>query len=119
MSGANLKVLLEAVVTINCLLIYYIIRKKRKIRKRSMWSKTWLQRRLEGKGSLNLLNNELKNEDPNAYKNFLRLDDNQFMMLLGLIESDIKKESTKTFGFMSFKDFSIDSSACFLIFLFL
>ncbi|VEN56824.1 unnamed protein product [Callosobruchus maculatus] len=61
--------------------------------KRTMWSRKWLQRR-QGRGTLALLNTELRTEDPDAYKNFLRLDPSQFTILLSLVEDDIKKQDT-------------------------
>nr|CAI5825169.1 unnamed protein product [Callosobruchus analis] len=61
--------------------------------KRTLWTRKWLQRR-QGRGTLALLNSELRTEDPESYKNFLRLAPEQFAMLLSLVEKDIKKQDT-------------------------
>ncbi|CAH1981280.1 unnamed protein product [Acanthoscelides obtectus] len=84
--------LLTAAVTC-CVLIYQLTKNKLGSRKRSQWTKKWLQRK-KGRGTLALLNRELRVEDTNAYRNFLRLDDTQFDYLLALVEPHIKKEDT-------------------------
>ncbi|VEN36077.1 unnamed protein product [Callosobruchus maculatus] len=44
---------------------------------------------------LNMLRNELLLEDPNRYKNFLRMDNECFNKLLRMILPDIEKQNTK------------------------
>ncbi|KAK5648293.1 hypothetical protein RI129_003185 [Pyrocoelia pectoralis] len=68
--------------------------KKRKRVKKTMWCRKWLQRRAEGQGVLTMLNDELLNEDPASYRNFLRLTSEQFDILLVKIGSHITKQDT-------------------------
>lgn len=63
-------------------------------KKRAIWSTKWLMRRNEGCGLLNLLNRELLIEDIESYRNFLRLDNQQFEKMLTLIVEDIQKQDT-------------------------
>lgn len=66
-----------------CIYIVLKIKQKRNAkRNRSVWSRNWLQRRENGAGILNMLNQELLIEDPSPYQNFLRLDKQQFQILL-------------------------------------
>lgn len=50
-----------------------------------MWVKPWIERRTDY-GASNTLLNELKNEEPAAYRNILRITGKQFDELLGLVE---------------------------------
>lgn len=87
------RLLLLTAVVINSYVVYYLCKKKKKNENKKLWSRMWLQRRA-GRGTLALLNQELISEDPDSYKNFLRLDEVQFKFLLGLVEQDIKKQDT-------------------------
>lgn len=68
----------------------YLEKSKNK-RKRT---REWLNRRHDGKGILQMLNDELLNEDPVSYRNFLRLTGDVFEKLLKSVESDIAKADT-------------------------
>ncbi|KAB0804393.1 hypothetical protein PPYR_01363 [Photinus pyralis] len=70
-------------------------RAARKNKKRKLWQEEWLKKRDVGKGVLSLLQNELLHEDPEAYRNFLRMDNDTFMELLTLIDDIIKKQDTQ------------------------
>ncbi|XP_031334954.1 putative nuclease HARBI1 [Photinus pyralis] len=70
-------------------------RAARKNKKRKLWQEEWLKKRDVGKGVLSLLQNELLHEDPDAYRNFLRMDNDTFMELLTLIDDIIKKQDTQ------------------------
>lgn len=80
-----------AVHTAACAALLLSASKKRK--KRSCWLREWKQRRNE-KSSYNLLTAELKFTDQAAYKNYLRMDDNIFNLLLSYVEKDLKHEDT-------------------------
>ncbi|VEN58845.1 unnamed protein product [Callosobruchus maculatus] len=89
-------ILLLASTAVVCAALVVYLKKRRNNNtriKRRQWSRKWLQRR-HGRGTLALLNTELRTEDPDAYKNFLRLDPAQFATLLNLVENDIKKQDT-------------------------
>lgn len=60
------------------------------------WIRPRIQRRTSRSASnvLNLLNNELLQEDPLAYKNFLRISQTQFDYLYNLVKQDIEKSDT-------------------------
>lgn len=64
-------------------------------RKKRMWTKKWIRRRMIGGGILNMLNQELLIEDPVGYKNFLRMNNVTFEKLLRLISNKIKKQDTQ------------------------
>ncbi|XP_031328030.1 putative nuclease HARBI1 [Photinus pyralis] len=63
-------------------------------RRSRRWCREWIHRRIRGRGVVNMLNQELRSEDPNSYKNFLRLSVHQFNFLLNLLDEDIRKEVT-------------------------
>lgn len=67
--------------------------RKRK-RTRQLWSEQWLLRRHEKKGILYMLENELKVEDAESYRSFLRMCEQHFDELLSLIQSDISRQDT-------------------------
>jgi hypothetical protein len=59
-------------------------------RKKRIWVKHWINRR-GAQGASNNLISELKLGDPTNYKNFLRMDENQFNDLLAKVESKFSK----------------------------
>ena len=74
--------------------------------KRRKWSKDWFLKR-ETYGHVNLLQ-ELRVNEPEDFRNFLRMDAPSFDELLGLVEPLIRKEDTvmrpsisPSFGFLS------------------
>lgn len=60
---------------------------------RSCWIRDWLSRR-SSRGSHAFLHGELRTEDANAYRNFIRMDEDTFELLLGLVQEDLKKQDT-------------------------
>lgn len=67
--------------------------KMRRRKKRSVWVKDWIKRRAQ-LGAYNQLLSELKNEDPECYKNFLRMKHDDFQYLCDKISPAIKKQDT-------------------------
>ncbi|KAG8226566.1 hypothetical protein J437_LFUL004738 [Ladona fulva] len=63
-------------------------------RRRSMWTRPWIQRREGGRGMLNMVHKELAVEDREAFRNFMRMTEEQFYEILGLIRNDIEKQET-------------------------
>ncbi|XP_046384595.1 uncharacterized protein LOC124154737 isoform X2 [Ischnura elegans] len=68
--------------------------KKRK--RRQWWTRPWLERRDEGigRGVLTMLENELVVDDPENYRNYLRMSEDVFMTLLNKVEGRIKRQDT-------------------------
>lgn len=66
---------------------------KRKVHKRNVWVKPWIGRRTDY-GASNTLLKELKNEDPAAYRNILRITGKQFDELLGMVDKMLSKQDT-------------------------
>lgn len=62
-------------------------------KQRRWWVRPWIQRR-EELGALSRLLQELKEEDPETYRNVLRMTAPQFQELLELVEPLIKKQDT-------------------------
>jgi len=62
-------------------------------KQRRWWVRPWIQRREELGASSRLLQ-ELKEEDPETYRNVLRMTAPQFQELLELVEPLIKKQDT-------------------------
>ena len=72
---------------------YYclLIKKKRNKRRRTKWCKKWLlKRRIHS--HINLIN-DLK-EDPNDWRNYLRMDENAYNELLQMITPIIERQNT-------------------------
>ena len=63
------------------LLLRKMLEKRKKRKHRKVWVKNWVGRR-EKCGASSTLLKELKDEDPVAYRNILRLDGSQFDALL-------------------------------------
>ncbi|KOB77461.1 Uncharacterized protein OBRU01_02546 [Operophtera brumata] len=79
---------IKAVTKILCVEIERAIQKKKK--KRSVWVRTWLQR----KGATNSIFKELYDEDPREYKAVMRLTTEQVEILLNLIAPKIQRDDT-------------------------
>lgn len=62
-------------------------------KKRRCWAKNWILRRRE-EGFYAKLLIELKSEEPEFYRNFVRMDSQQYEYLLALVTPHIKKEDT-------------------------
>ena len=77
------------------LVISSVIKKKKSLRKkreqRTVWVKPWLNRRNE-LSVYNTLLRELRKEDEDEYKKFLRITPEDFDDLVNLIKCDIKKK---------------------------
>ena len=67
---------------------------KKKARRRRWWVKPWISRRETGSGAMHLLHNELSLEDPDAFRNYLRMDKTCFELLLSLVHHRISKKDT-------------------------
>lgn len=81
------------------------IDKIKKKRKKKCWVKPWIARReLPGRGTLSLLHNELAEEDPERYKNFLRMNEETFNKLLAMLHSSITKKDTNMRQAVSSRD---------------
>ncbi|KAK5639766.1 hypothetical protein RI129_010577 [Pyrocoelia pectoralis] len=63
------------------------------VTRRRWWTKPWISKR-NNKGNLVLVHDELANEDPKHFRNFLRMDKDTFEYLLKLIQPAIEKENT-------------------------
>nr|CAH7734864.1 unnamed protein product [Callosobruchus chinensis] len=61
--------------------------------KRNVWVKPWIKRRADY-GASNTLLKELKNEDPAAYRNILRITGKQSDKLLGMVDEMLLKQDT-------------------------
>ena len=59
-----------------------------------MWVKKWIARH-EKYGAFSSLLRELKDKDPVAYMNLLRLNSTQFDVLLQMVDGMLKKQDTK------------------------
>lgn len=90
--------IIATAAAVNIIIIIALLKKRKsngKINKsKREWSRKWLLRRQQGKGVLTMLNKELLSEDPNAYRNFVRMNNDQFEYILNLINDDIKKQDT-------------------------
>lgn len=86
---------LFGVVGVICALAIISAAKHKRWRRRRWWTKPWIRRRDEGISNIHsLLNNELRNEDPECFRNYLRMDGNCFNKLKELLEPRIKKKET-------------------------
>lgn len=78
-------------IAIACLLI--LRRRRRRRRQRKFWIRSWIERRQEQGAYANLVH-ELKNEDPNMYKRYFRMDPDNFQHILAMIRYKITKQET-------------------------
>ena len=76
------------------LLVRKELEKRKKRKSRKVWVINWAGRR-EKYGATSILLKELKDEDPVAYRNILRLGGVQLDALLQMIDGMIKKQDTK------------------------
>ena len=84
----------ETALAVVSLVLALKIKNKKKIKKRIVWVKNWLQRR-SYLGCFDTLLKELWSEDEAEYKRFLRMTPQIFDELLELVEEDITKENTR------------------------
>lgn len=89
---------IKKVIATSIILIIMITLKRKKkfkkLKKKRIWVRNWIKKRNEGRGVLNMLNNELRIEDLTAYKNFLRMDNLQFEYLLAKVVPIVDKKNT-------------------------
>ncbi|BET01103.1 protein Hydra magnipapillata [Nesidiocoris tenuis] len=76
------------------LIVALKLAKKRKFRKRECWVRKWVDRRIEF-GACSTLVSELKLEDAQQFRNFIRMSAVQFESLLDLVKHQIVKKDTK------------------------
>lgn len=62
--------------------------------RKRIWSREWLLRRNEKLGACDFVQNELRFEDDISFKNYLRMDKENFELLTSIIENKIKKQAT-------------------------
>ncbi|KAJ8927597.1 hypothetical protein NQ314_019917 [Rhamnusium bicolor] len=81
----------EKLITIAGVTIIIIIalHLKNQVKKRKKM-RSWIGRRQQGRGLLNMLETELLSEDPTAYRNFLRLNNEQFEEILKKLKIKLK-----------------------------
>jgi hypothetical protein len=84
----------RAGVVVVALLLRKELEKGKKMKFRKVWVKNWVGRREKCDASSTLLK-ELKDEDPVAYRNMLRLGGAQFDASLQMTDGMIKKQDTK------------------------
>jgi hypothetical protein len=66
---------------------------KRNKRNRTLWVKPWIAGRLEY-GVYHILVQELRQDDPSAYRNFLRMDWSSFTDLLNRVGPHVQRKDT-------------------------
>lgn len=90
------KTKLLGATAISIILITAFIKKKivKSKKKSRIWVRKWINRRLEGKGVLCMLNNELLTEDHSSYKSFLHMSNDCFEKLFNKLELHLTKQDT-------------------------
>ena len=84
----------RAGVVVVALLLRKELEKRKNWKSGKVWVKNWVGRREKYGASITLLKG-LKDEDPVAYRNILRLGGAQFDALLHIIDGIIKKQDTQ------------------------
>lgn len=69
-------------------------RKQKKSRKGKLWARSWILRR-EMLGASSTLIKELREEDPRSYRTFLRMNEESFNELLGMLDPILQRQDTK------------------------
>ena len=80
------------------LALFILIRRRRRLRqelrhKRSVWMRTWIQKR-QGKGVYRNLLQEFRLEDPEMFRRYHRVDIQGFEEILAMVGPHIQKEDT-------------------------
>lgn len=86
-------ILSDPLVNIALAIAYRNIYKRKKRRERRLWAKNWLLERGQSFGNERLLH-ELRYNEPQDFKNFLRMDGDAFDEILELVSPWIKKKRT-------------------------
>lgn len=69
-------------------------KQKKNLKQKRKWIRSWIEKRDKYGASSRLLR-ELKDEDPLAYRNMLRLNSSKFDELLQMVNGMLKKKDTK------------------------
>lgn len=85
--------LLLGVLTVS--LIGYAVASSIERQRRRWWVRPWLRRRHEGRDMLAMVEDEMKHEDKENYKNFIRMDEENFLKVLSFIRHKITYRDTK------------------------
>lgn len=67
---------------------------EKKEKSKRLWERKWISRRQE-KGLFHVLSKELLLEDQFSFRNFLRMDEDTFRLLLSMVETKIAKQDTR------------------------
>lgn len=78
-----------------------LISQRNRRRRRSVWTRPWIERRNSGRGTLNMVQEELLLEDRGAFQNFLRMTEEQFNTLLNITRKDYERVDTLMRGAIS------------------
>ena len=65
----------------------------KEVRREKMWERDWIAKRREY-GAYHGLLREMRESDPAAYRNFLRMDDESFRTLLQSVAASIQRQDT-------------------------
>ena len=87
---------MAAILSLHRVALLFILlmrRRRRRAACRTTWSKTWIQKR-QGHGVYASLLRELQGEDPEAFRQYHRLDVNSFKYVLKIVEPLIRKKET-------------------------
>ncbi|XP_046406228.1 protein ANTAGONIST OF LIKE HETEROCHROMATIN PROTEIN 1-like [Ischnura elegans] len=88
------KAAIAAIAVISIMLAAAEVMRRQGRRRRSAWTRPWIRRREEGRGVLDMVHRELASEDRDAFKNFLRMTEEQFFEILSMVRDDIQKQDT-------------------------
>ncbi|CAB4003682.1 Hypothetical predicted protein, partial [Paramuricea clavata] len=83
---------MEASKIASLISIALIIKRRRKRRRRSLWTREWLKR--NERGVFRQLMEELRLEDPEHYRRYLRMDTSKFECLLEKVEMKLTRKDT-------------------------
>ncbi|XP_046395260.1 uncharacterized protein LOC124162701 [Ischnura elegans] len=78
-----------------------LLMQRNRRRRRSVWTRPWIERRDSGRGTLYMVQEELLLEDRAAFRNFLRMTEEQFETVLNVTRRDYEKVDTLMRGAIS------------------
>jgi hypothetical protein len=84
--------LTPAVATVSVMIGAVMLLTRRERRRRSTRARPWIRRREGGRGLLHMVHNELAVEDHDAFRNFMRMSENQLKEILGMVTDDIARQ---------------------------
>lgn len=76
------------------IVMFSILKRKKRLQKRKCWVRQWVQRR-NSMGACSTLINEMQIEDPQQFRNFVRMSAEQLEVLINLIGPQIAKKDTR------------------------